>query len=129
MAGDGFGVEGSKTGIIAYVWIALSLGFKEMSQDPQSAWLMSFLPDPTQMQHAPRHVSGLDLNSMTLDPSHLTAIMGLSRDLELMKKRISGAASSVSTEVTDTAGEERGGGSGRGKGRGRGKKKEEEKGD
>lgn len=66
-------------------WIVTAL---ECPHDPLMAWRMTFLMDPTPLTHPRRTSTNLDLNSSVLDPSQLTAVLGVARDLDLLSRRL-----------------------------------------
>ena len=68
-------------------WIILDL---ENPRDPLTSWRLTFQPDPIPMQCPVRSAGGLDLNSSLLDPAQLTSTLGMSRDMELLSKRLKG---------------------------------------
>jgi len=68
-------------------WIILDL---ENPRDPLTSWRLTFQPDPIPMQTPVRSAAGLDLNNSLLDPSQLTSTLGMSRDMELLSKRLKG---------------------------------------
>jgi hypothetical protein len=59
-------------------------------QDPSLSWRLTYEPDPMMIQHSDRAGSALDLNSSILDAQQLTSVLGPSKDLELLSKRLSG---------------------------------------
>jgi len=68
-------------------WIILDL---ENPRDSLTSWRLTFLPDPVPMVTPARPSGGLDLNNSLLDAAQLTATMGMSRDMELLTKRLKG---------------------------------------
>jgi len=68
-------------------WIILDL---ENPRDSLTSWRLTFLPDPVPMVTPTKPSGGLDLNNSLLDASQLTATMGMSRDMELLTKRLKG---------------------------------------
>jgi hypothetical protein len=66
-------------------WMVLDL---EAPKDPALSWRMTFLADPVPLVCPQKTSSLLDINSSILNPSQLTAAMGMSRDLELLNKRL-----------------------------------------
>ena len=98
-------------------WLVLDL---EAPRDPQMSWRLTFLPDPLSVICPTRASSQLDLNSTILDIGQLTATMGISRDMDLMNKRLKGINPDEERTVHKPKGEGTKGG-----GRGKGKDKEE----
>ncbi len=68
-------------------WVVLDL---ENPRDALTAWRLTFLPDPVPMQTPTRSTAGLDLNNTLLDASQLTATLGMSREMDLLSKRLKG---------------------------------------
>ena len=93
-------------------WIILDL---ENPRDPLTAWRLTFQPDPIPMQCPVRAQGGLDLNSSLLDPAQLTSTLGMSRDMELLSKRLKGQKDEDAPTRPIT---KKGGGKGEGRGGG-----------
>jgi len=76
-------------GILAQAmrWVILDL---ENPRDSLTSWRLTFLPDPVPIVTPVRGSGGLDLNNSLLDPGQLTATLGMSRDMELLNKRLKG---------------------------------------
>jgi len=68
-------------------WIILDL---ENPRDSLTSWRLTFLPDPVPLVTPARPSGGLDLNNSLLDAGQLTATLGMSRDMELLSKRLKG---------------------------------------
>jgi len=68
-------------------WIILDL---ENPRDSLTSWRLTYLPDPVPLTGPTRASAGLDLNHSLLCPAQLTATLGMSRDMELLTKRIKG---------------------------------------
>ena len=66
-------------------WLVLSV---QAPKDPQLAWKLTFLQDPVPIVSPQKVGTGIDINNSVLDPSQLTAVIGLSKDLELLQKRL-----------------------------------------
>ena len=69
-------------------WILLHLEIGH--RDSATPWKLTFLQDPTGLVHPAKGNSQLDLNASLLCTSQLTAIVGLSKDLELLQRRLQG---------------------------------------
>ena len=69
-------------------WLVLDL---ENPRDGLTSWRLTFLPDPVPLVCPQKTSSQLDLNNSLLDPGQLTATLGMSRDMELLSKRLKGA--------------------------------------
>ena len=102
-------------------WLVLDL---EAPRDPQMSWRLTFLPDPLAVICPTRSTSQMDLNSTILDISQLTATMGISRDMDLMNKRLKG----INPEDDKPAQKSKWEAPPKGEGRGRGKGKDKEDG-
>ena len=68
-------------------WIILDL---ENPKDALTSWRLTFLADPVPLVTPSRGNTPLDLNNTLLDPGQLTATLGMSRDMELLSKRLKG---------------------------------------
>jgi hypothetical protein len=68
-------------------WLVLAF---DTPRDPTISWRLTFLPDPVPIVSPSRSAVGLDLNASILEPSQLTATLGMARDLELLNKRMAG---------------------------------------
>jgi hypothetical protein len=60
-------------------------------KDPNLAWPSTFLSDPQNITHPVGHHDELDLNSTVQDPSQITALVGVSHDVDLLNKRCRGS--------------------------------------
>jgi hypothetical protein len=69
-------------------WLVMHLEVRQ--RDPCLAWRMMFTPDPVHIIHVNRQSSqlNLDINNSVLCPAQLTSVVGLSRDMELLSKRL-----------------------------------------
>jgi hypothetical protein len=67
-------------------WLTMNCA---VPQDPNLSWRLTYEPDPMMIQHMDRAGSSLDLNCTVLDAQQLTSVLGLSKDLELLSKRLS----------------------------------------
>jgi hypothetical protein len=66
-------------------WLTLDL---DSPKDPEMAWRMMYMKDPMSRVCPSREAVEIDFNSSILDPRQLTSVLGLSRDLELLQKRL-----------------------------------------
>ena len=92
-------------------WIVLDL---ENPRDALTSWRLTFLPDPVPMVTPVRSPGGLDLNNSLLDAGQLTATLGMSRDMELLTKRLKGVKDDAESPPPNRPKAKKGGGKGEG---------------
>jgi hypothetical protein len=63
------------------------------------AWRLNFLADPVPLSTPSRAAVVFDLNGSFMDPAQITATLGMTRDMDLLSRRLAAGAGSSSSNT------------------------------